>query len=164
MIKEKEEVWKTMPGYDKYMISDRGEVKSLKFNKERLLKQASGNSRYLRVVLWKEGKQKSFRVHVLVVMAFLGHVPCGMRLIVDHIDGNKMNNNLSNLQLITQRENASKDRRGGSSKYVGVYWSKHSKKWAAQISINGKSKRIGHFTNELEAHNAYQNKLKEIQT
>ena len=162
MIKEKEEVWKTVPGYDKYMVSDRGEVKSLKFNKEKILKQSSGSSSYLRVVLWKEDKGKTFRVHQLVAMTFLGHIS-SRKMVVDHIDNDSLNNHLCNLQVITSRENTSKDRRGGSSEHIGVYWNKKAKKWEAQIQINGKLKRLGHFEDEVLASDAYQKKLKEIQ-
>jgi alkyl hydroperoxide reductase subunit AhpF len=95
-------------------------------------------------------------------MAFLGHVPNGQKLVVDHIDGDKLNNNLNNLQVITNRENTSKDRSGGTSKYVGVSWSKQNKKWKAQIRIDGKQIYIGHFTNDIDASQAYQKKLKEI--
>ena len=161
----KEEVWKTVPNYDNYMMSSRGRVKSLNFNrsgKERLLKQSLAKTGYLVFNLCKEGKRKTFQVHVLVVMTFLGHISCGHKLVVDHIDGNRLNNNLSNLQVITNRENCTKDKKGGSSKYVGVYWSKAYNKWQAQISINGKSKRLGRFTNELDASEAYQKKLKEV--
>ena len=171
MNKIKEEVWKEVPGYEgRYQVSNRGEIKSLDRKnsrgtrlKERLLKQNPAGGGYLRVNLCKESKVKGFQVHQLVAMAFLNHIPCGYKLVVDHIDGNKLNNHLDNLQVITNRENTSKDRRGGSSRYVGVCFRKDTKKWKAQIQINGKIKNLGSFTNELEAGEAYQNKLKEIQ-
>ena len=53
-------------------------------------------------------------------MAFFGHVPGGYKIVVDHIDNNRLNNHVSNLQLITQRENSSKDRKNGTSQYTGV--------------------------------------------
>jgi hypothetical protein len=48
------------------------------------------------------------------------------------------------------------------SKYKGVGWNKANKKWTAQIRINGKQIHLGCFINEIEAHNAYKNKSKEI--
>jgi ribosomal protein L15E len=72
-------------------------------------------------------------------MAFLNHTPCGYKIVVDHIDNNiKTDNRLENLQLITQRENVSKDIKNTSSKYIGVCWHKKAKKWRSSIQINGK--------------------------
>ena len=163
MTKEKEEVWRELPGYSNYMVSDRGNVKSLDRRgwKGRVLKQMI-NSKYKRVGLSKDGIERGFHVHQLVAMSFLGHTSGGYELVVDHIDGNKMNNNLINLQVITNRENCTKDKKGGSSQYIGVSWHKRRSKWIARISINRKSKFLGYFTNEIDASNAYQKKLKEI--
>ena len=47
-----------------------------------------------------------------------------------------------------------------TSKYIGVNWKKQNKKWRAAIKINGKAKHLGYFDDELEASNAYQEKLK----
>ena len=165
MTKEKEEVWREVPGYEDYMVSSRGRVKSLNFNrtgKEGVMKQSLDSFGYFYVALCRYGKHKKFKVHQLVAMAFLDHIPCGLKLVVDHYpDKTTTNNNLNNLRLVTQRENLS--RRGGSSKYTGVFWHKGNKKWKAGILIEGKIIRLGYFDDELEAHHAYQRKLKEIQ-
>jgi len=75
-----------------------------------------------------------------------------------------LNNRLDNLQLITHRENISKDRfrHNYSSKYVGVYWDKSRNKWMARIGINKKMKFLGRFTSELEANSAYKTALSQI--
>jgi len=160
MIKE---IFKDIPGYEgAYQVSDKGNVKSLNFRKERLLKQSSDSTGYLKISLYKDGKEKSITIHVLVAIAFLNHIQCGNNLVVDHIDNDPLNNNLRNLQIITHRENVSKDRRGVSSQYTGVSWNKSTKKWVASIYTNGKQKNLGSFKTELEAHHAYQKKLKEI--
>ena len=160
------EIWKDITGYEgKYMVSDQGRVKSLKYNntnKEKILKPSYHCNGYLIVSLCKDNKPKCIKVHQLVAMEFLGHTPCGMKVVVDHIDNNKTNNNLNNLQLISQRENSSKDRKGGSSEYVGVSWRKDSCKWRSMIRINGKKKHLGFFTNELDASEAYQKALKNL--
>ena len=101
-------------------------------------------------------------VSQLIAIAFLNHKPCGNKMVVDHIDTNKLNNKLYNLQVITNRENTSKDRKNGSSKYLGVSWNKSNKNWSATILINGKPKYLGSFTNEKEASQAYQNELKNL--
>ena len=156
------EIYKDVLSYEGiYQVSNLGNVKSLKFNKERILKPALSDGRYLTVVLSKNGKKKTNRVHKLVAMAFLGHKPKGHLLTVDHINNVKTDNRLENLQLITQRENCSKDRfrKDYSSKYVGVSWHKNRNKWEAQILIKGKPKNLGFFTDELKASNAYQKEL-----
>ena len=101
-------------------------------------------------------------MHILVAMAFLGHKPDGHKIVVDHINGDKLNNRLENLQLITNRENVSKDRNGCSSKFVGVHWDKSTSKWKAHIAIEGKQKHLGRFSNELQAAEAYQLELNKI--
>ena len=169
------EEFRDVPGYEGlYQVSNLGNVKSLartimKSNgrkhsiKEKILKPASDRN-YLGINLYKKDKHKYYKVHKLVAMAFLNHIPNGhIGLVVDHIDNNKLNNNLENLQLISARKNSSKDRTGGASQYVGVCWSKQSKKWRAQIGINGKDRHLGTFTCELEASEAYQKALKDYE-
>jgi hypothetical protein len=48
------------------------------------------------------------------------------------------------------------------SKYIGVGWHKHTKKWMARLVLNGKRLSLGCYVNEIDAANAYQNKLAEI--
>jgi len=161
------EIWKEIKGYEDYEVSNLGRIKSLartiyktdgntQTYKEKILKPNNDGNGYLRVCLTKDGKAKDKRIHVLVAEAFLNHVPNGMKLIVDHINAVKTDNRLENLQIITSRENSSKDKKGGSSKYTGVHWRKRDKKWIAQITINGKVKRLGRFKDETKAAEAYQ--------
>ena len=81
---------------------------------------------------------------------------------MDHIDSDKLNNNVNNLRLVTNRENVSKERTFKSGLPTGVYFHKRNKKYESQIRINGKKKYLGSFNTIEEASNAYQNKLKEI--
>ena len=108
------------------------------------------------IVRMKNGNKS---VHQLVAMAFLGHVPCGHKIVVDHINHDKLNNRLENLQLITNRENCSKDVKNKSSKYTGVSWDKARNKWVSQIKINGKTVPLGRYKCELVASIVYQKKL-----
>ena len=161
-----EEIFKDIPGYEGiYQVSNLGRVKSLSNNnskKEKILKQYINIHNYFNISLNKKNSGSTFKVHKLVAMAFLGHKPCGYKEIVDHIDNNSLNNRLDNLQLITQRLNMSKDRKNGTSKYTGVCWNKQKSKWTSQIYICKKVKHLGLFKTELEAHEAYQNKLKTL--
>lgn len=148
-----------------YQVSNYGNVKSLNFRrsgKEKELKPSKDGDGYLHVRLSKNGLAKTIKVHKLVAIAFLNHIPDGYKIVVDHINSNKLNNNLNNLQLISQRENTSKDKKNCSSKYTGVTWYKPSNKWQAKIHINRKLKHLGYFHNELDASNKYQETLKTI--
>jgi len=156
------EIWKTIPGFENYEVSNKGRVKSLKFGKERIKKQSINNSGYLVLNLFKNGKRKQFQIHQLVAITFLNHKPDGHNIVVDHIDNNPLNNKLENLQLITNRENNSKDKKGKSSKYIGVCYDKNAKKFKAQIQINGKSKYLGLFKNPKIAHAVYLNAIENL--
>tara|TARA_R110000803_G_scaffold1757_1_gene5738 strand:- start:133 stop:654 length:522 start_codon:yes stop_codon:yes gene_type:complete len=168
------EVFKDIPNYEGlYQISNLGRLKSLDrvtIRKNKIPISIKGRFiicfldkvGYYRVSLSKYGKYKKYRLHQLVAMAFLNHKPNGYKMIVDHIDNNKLNNELSNLQLISHRENCSKDKKGGSSIFIGVHWCKNRKKWISNIRINGCKKNLGSFDSEYDAHLAYQSKLKEI--
>lgn len=152
------EVWKDIKNYEGlYQVSNLGNVKSLKCGRERILKAGVEGHGYYNVVLTKDGKRKTKKVHQLVAEAFLNHTPCGHKLVVNHINNNSLDNSLSNLEIVTQRENLSKDKK---TKYTGVTLNKRNNKWMSRIWINGKSKYLGVFTNELEASNAYQKELK----
>lgn len=166
------EIFKDIKGYEGlYQVSNFGRVKSFRNGGHGLRKEGKllkpslcGHKRrkYLKVGFTKDGKMKTFNVHQLVAMMFLGHTPDGTnKVCVDHRDNNQLNNRVDNLQLVSNRENTSKDREG-TSKYTGVSWYKDRNKWIAQIKIDGKSKHLGYFEDEYEAHLAYQNKLYKI--
>lgn len=165
-----QEIWKAIPGYEgMYEVSSLGRVKSLsriKINtkgsymtKEKILKISSDGKGYLQVCLSNYNK-KTFRIHQLVAMAFLNHKRDGThKLIVDHINNNQLDNRVENLQIITQRENMSKDRKNKTSKYTGVNWSKAANKWIARIYINGKYEHLGVFSSEEQAYLKYKERL-----
>ena len=154
------EIWKNVLGYEGiYEVSSLGRVKSLKFGKERILKPCIDSTGYLCFNLCKKGSRKSIKVHQFVAMAFLNHKPNKYKLVVNHKNFNKTDNRVDNLELITQRQNTNLKHLKSSSQYVGVYWSRKTNKWIAQIQVNRKSKYLGAFKNEIDASNAYQNEL-----
>jgi len=155
------EVFEDIPGYKGlYQINKFGKVKGVK--RGLLLSQTDNGGGYLVVTLSKNNKPKLFGVHQLVAMTFLGHKPNKMKNIVDHKDNCKQNNFIDNLQVISQRKNTSKDKRGFSSEFIGVSWNKFAKKWSVYITIKGIKNHLGYFNCELKAAFAYQNKLKEL--
>ena len=102
------EIWKPIPGYEGvYSASNKGNIR--RDTKNRLMKLSiNRNNGYVYTQLSKNGVAKTRRVHVLVMAAFK---PVNKRpgydkdFTIDHIDGNKTNNNLDNLEWVTQSEN-----------------------------------------------------------
>ncbi|MFY8170067.1 MAG: HNH endonuclease [Candidatus Fonsibacter sp.] len=149
--------WRVIKDHEDYLVSEYGEVKSIKSNKI-LKNRMSGRKRnYIKYNL--DGVQLS--THRLVAHMFLGY-NLDSDLVIDHIDNNQSNNHYSNLQITTQRINSSKDKKNKTSRYTGVNWDKSRGKWLSRIRINGICKNLGRFDNEEEAYSVYIKKLKEI--
>lgn len=103
------EIWRDVQGYEGlYQISNYGRVKSLpkvcgrSFTDEKILKQHLLQG-YPYVILCKNYKRKNVAIHRLVAIAFIEN-PCN-KPIINHIDGNKSNYDISNLEWCTYREN-----------------------------------------------------------
>lgn len=155
--------WEKIKDYeDCYLISKTGNVWSVK--SEKLLSPGLDSSGYFMVVLNKSGERKTVRVHILVWDTFGDKERNGRLLQVDHIDGDKLNNNINNLQLLSARENTVKSLRKFNtySQYVGVSWHKGLNKWRAYIHTNGKLLHLGYYENEELAHEAYQEALQGV--
>jgi hypothetical protein len=76
---------------------------------------------------------------------------------LDHIDHDKSHNAISNLRISTHRQNVcNTGKRGdGVSKFKGLVWHKHNRKWQARITINGRKTSLGYFDTAEEAARAY---------
>lgn len=94
------EQWKPIKDYPRYYISNKGRVYSFKHNK--LLALNEQKNKYFYVHLWDNGKRKSFRLHRLIASNFLENPH--NKPIVHHIDGNRYNNDVSNLMWVTHAE------------------------------------------------------------
>lgn len=162
----KTEEWLILLSYeDKYQISDLGRVKSINYNKTnkpKILRSNINKKGYRTLCLNKDGIEKNVRVHQLVAIAFLNHTPCGLELVVNHKNHNRLDNQKLNLEIITNRENTNRKHLKSTSKFVGVSSQKKNSKWRAQIVVSGKVKHLGMFISEIEAHNSYQEALKLI--
>ena len=158
----KKEIFKDIPGYEGlYQVSNMGNVMSFHKANKRLLKNSLNNG-YYRVHLCQDGTDKLINIHVAMGITFLNYKIDRYKLVCDHINGIKTDNRLENLQIITHRNNLSKDRNGYSSKYAGVTWVKSRNKWASGITVNNKFINLGRYNNEIQASNAYQNYLNAI--
>ena len=170
------EKWIFISGYNGlYEVSSYGSVRS----RERVTIDSLGRTRrfagvvmspalgtpaYYSVGLTKNKKTKRVRIHVLVAESFLPK-PSPIH-IVDHIDGDKLNNRLDNLRYVTHRDNCilgktSARRSTKKSKYTGVTRTSDGKYWQAYKYMDGKHRYLGSYKSEVNAAKAYQegNKL-----
>lgn len=97
------EIWQPVEGYEDYAVSNFGRVKSLKYGNEKILKSWNNGKGYLFVSLCRNGKMKHFKIHRLVAIAFLPN-PEGFPEI-NHIDENKSNNCVDNLEWCSHKYN-----------------------------------------------------------
>lgn len=110
-----EEIWRDVIGYEElYEVSNLGQVrtkekirwnsKCFAFRKVRYLTIKEHPSGYIYAALSKDKKQRRYLVHRLVADAFIPNT--NNKPFVNHMDGNKLNNVLSNLEWVTRSENA----------------------------------------------------------
>lgn len=125
--------YRKVVGYDDYYVTNDGRVwtNNRKNGIERFMKQRCMGG-YMSVALYKDGKAKHVRVHRLVAQAFIPN-PCN-KPYINHIDGNRVNNNVENLEWCTQKENVH------HSIYVLGRWTS-SDKQRASASVQGKKNR-----------------------
>jgi hypothetical protein len=158
------EIWKPIKDYEGlYEVSNLGRVKSLektlknRFNyyktKEKILKPNIGYGGYAFQKIGTEGlNQKTFAIHRLVADAFL--TKKNELDIVNHLDLNKTNNKLSNLEWVNFRENVTHkviNTNKNYSNHVGISFDKSREKWTAKIKIEGKLYNLGRFDTEKQA-------------
>jgi hypothetical protein len=129
------EIWRDVHYNPRYQVSNWGWVR----NSERILKATNNSWGYLVVGLQGPEGEKQFRVHLLVAHAFIGPRPLG--LIIDHINGNKHHNWVSNLEYVTYKENDRRYREMSGCKppdlnriYIERYGMSASRKLRAKIT------------------------------
>lgn len=109
------EEWKDIKGYEGlYQVSNLGRVKSLKrethmidgrvrTENEKILKPIKDKHGYYKVTLYNKNKTKQIKIHTLVISEFISERP--ENRVINHIDEDKSNNRLTNLEYITQKDN-----------------------------------------------------------
>ena len=96
------ETFVKIEGFEKYEVSNLGRVRNIESG--RTLKPRPNKEGYLRHCLYKNNKKKELSLHRIIATAFIDNP--GKKPQVNHIDENKTNNDLSNLEWCTERENA----------------------------------------------------------
>lgn len=156
LIKKLEEDYKPISGYeDRYIIFKDGSIYSNIYGS--FIKPFIQNgSLYVRVS--ENYKRKEFKLDILLAKVFIPN-PNNYKDIT-HIDGNKLNNDLANLQWISKDESDklkgkvklnSKLQINNKSGYKNVQWCKTKKCWRVSFSINNKNKHFGYFISKNDA-------------
>lgn len=162
-----EEQWKVLSeDFPNYECSTFGNIRNIKTKK--ILSGYKINSGYYVVDLYKKGGRKKCLVHRAIALAWIPNPE--NKLTVNHIDGNKENNSVSNLEWNTYSENLKhafaiglnkpnyasrglklKGQRVGNSKYYGVCFDNTRQKWRACVVWNKKAIGQKRFETEIEA-------------
>ena len=136
--------WKERPGNNKF--------NSTKAGKKIIVKPSSGGAPRHQIG-FNDGVNRKKIYYSRVVWCWIyGEWP-DQDKVVDHIDGDYMNNRKNNLRLVTRAENSRNLKKAvnNSSGHSGVSWHKPMKKWIAKISVNGKEIWLGSFDNKEDA-------------
>ena len=139
------EIWKDIDGYEGlYQVSSLGRIKSYKCKKEKILKLGSNPLGYSIIGLWKNRKQKFYPVHRLVANTFITNKH--NKREVNHIDGNKKNNNVTNLEWATRSENM---KHAVNKGLLVIKGNKIEPKKIEQLSLDNKLIRVWNSCNEI---------------
>lgn len=143
------------------ILIDREDFSFLKQYKWHLWKGRTCNTLYARTNIKKPNNKRTVEYMHRIIMEYRKFDI--REKSIDHIDGNGLNNIKRNLRTCTNKQNQqNRFSRKGRSKYKGIYYHKHSKKWMVRVKYNGKVKFLGYFDNEIEAAKIYDNHAKEL--
>jgi hypothetical protein len=107
-------------------------------------------------------KGKSYGAHRLAWLYMYGTFPANL---IDHINGNGLDNRIANLREATSFENAqniTKAQKNNPHGYLGVTFDKRKQRWRARIGVDGTRRRLGSFKTPEEAYNAYLSAKREL--
>jgi hypothetical protein len=141
------EEWRPVVGWEAlYDVSNHGRVRR---DGHILIPRITGNSKYQYVILYNGSTIKYKTIHRLVALAWIPNPegkPC-----VDHEDGNKLNNHISNLRWATRSEN--QWNKGSKKQFKGVC--RHRGRWRAMIMVADEHMCLGSYDTPEEAYFIY---------
>ena len=160
MINQYVEFWRSISGYANYQISSHGRVRNSKTY--RILKQELKSNGYKSIKLYKDGTNKHHRINRLVAQEFIDNPE--NKKVVDHIDGDVLNNHVKNLRWVTHSENCrnQKRRSDNTSGYRGISFHKRHKKYQCSILHEGHRYHLGYFDNAEDGAKVYDAKAREL--
>lgn len=155
------EEWKPVVGFEKlYEVSNLGNIRN---TRGKVLKVHAQNSGYFQVTFYDKGKKKML-VHRVVSQAWISNIES--KPYVNHLDGDKANNSVDNLEWCTNSENILHARSTGlnpynnpttgkklgkGSKYHNVSFDRSRNKWTGGVRHEGKTKMLKRFATEIDA-------------
>lgn len=151
-----DEVWVPVVGYEKqYLVSNYSRVYSIGYKRLVVPCKIDKNSRYMRIGLSNRTSRLMQGIHRISAIAFIpnpGNLP-----EVNHKDGDRENNHISNFEWTTHRENVNHGAitKNKTSWLIGVTYNCNKKRWRARIYVNKKEVLIGTYDTEVEANEAY---------
>lgn len=175
------EIWKPIPGYENdYEASNLGRIRTsinkitytekhgIRHWKQRILKYKSNNENAyktgFRVDLWKNGKPKTYLVARLVASTFISNELSNKKLTVNHINGNRLDNRIENLEWLTLGDNIREGFKTGlysSSKKIRVFIKQTNEEKEfmslSQAGVHFK-KNANYFANQIRK-NKFENKF-----
>lgn len=117
-IPPKKVIYKPIKGYPNYIISNLGKIYTKNYGGKWVEKKGRPNLQgYLRIGLWNKGKKKNFNIHRLVAEHFIGPIPNGY--VIDHLNTNKQDNYVTNLEIVTIAENTKRATRVSYNLIIG---------------------------------------------
>lgn len=122
----------------------------------------AGSLKESRNKLYRRVKLNGKNIYVHMIIFFIETGVWDNTIHIDHIDGNSLNNHITNLRATTLRQNhQNRDRHILGDKLVGTHLRKDTGRWSAKVYIKGKEKHLGCYDTEEEAHRVY---CKELDT
>lgn len=141
--------WKERPPYHFSKLSAMKTVNTRSAGKEVGTPNGKG---YLTVRLTYKGKVKNYLVHRIIWKMF-NYDPCD--LLIDHINGNILDNRLENLRACTSSQNLGNMHKVKRNGLQGAFYLKDRGKWRSAIKVEGVTHYLGTFNSEMDAHLAY---------
>ena len=155
------EIWRKIEGFENYEVSNLGNVRSLKNKKVKILKLIKRETGYIFINLYKNKKIHHKSVHRLVASTFIPNPQNKSQ--VNHIDGDKTNNKVENLEWCTAKENSQHAWNTGLSKSLKgeknpMYGKHHTKETKNKISESLKGEKNSFYGK----HHTEQRKLRKM--